>query len=345
MPSISDVAKLAGVSVTTVSRVINNDSHRVNEETRRRVLDAIQALDYVPSLLARALANDQTRIIGVIVGDASDPYFATIVRGISDAAREQDYLTMICNTDRIPKVELNYVRALRDYKADGIIFAGGGLTEKGHLQELDTLVSNLQANHVPVVALGNHSLKVPQVRCDDAQCSEDMTEYLIRLGHQRIGFISGPDGLTTSALRLAGYRQALEKHSIPYDEELVHKGDFTFEGGQRAADYFVASETPPTAIFGANDREALGCLFQLQQHGIDVPGQISVAGLDDIETAQYVYPSLTTIRIPMYNIGVMGMQQLLRTMNGDQVVEEVHILPYNLIERASTSALSFAERR
>ncbi|MEO8391685.1 MAG: LacI family DNA-binding transcriptional regulator [Chloroflexota bacterium] len=340
MTSISDVAKLAGVSVTTVSRVMNNDAHRVNEQTRRRVLEAIETLNYVPNMLARALASDKTRMIGVIVGDASDPYFATIVRGISDAAREHNYLTLMCNTDRIPEVELNYVRTLRDYNVDGIIFAGGGLTEKTHLEELDGLISKLQANHVPVVALGNHALKVPQVRCDDTQCSYDMTEYLIRLGHRRIGFISGPDGLTTSALRLDGYRKALDKHGIPFDAALVSSGDFTVEGGQRAADYFVASPNLPTAIFGANDREALGCLFQLQQHGIDVPGQVSVAGLDDIETAQYVYPSLTTIRIPMYEIGAMGMQQILQTMHEASSVEAVHILPYSLIERGSTAAVS-----
>lgn len=336
MPSIQDVAKLAGVSITTVSRVINNDPHRVNEKTRKRVLEAVEALNYVPNLLARALVSDKTRIIGVIVGDASDPYFATIVRGITDTAREHGYLTMMCNTNRVPEVELNYVRVLRDYSVDGIIFASGGLTEASHLEELDAIVSDLQANHVPVVALGNHLLKVPQIRCDDTQCSLDMTEYLIRLGHRRIGFIAGPDGLTTSVLRLDGYRSALEKYSITFETALIQEGDFTFESGQRAADHYIASDALPTAIYGANDREALGCLFQLKQHGIDVPGQVSVAGFDDIETAQYVYPSLTTIRIPMYEIGAMGMRQLLRTMNGDGSVEETFILQHSLVERAST---------
>src|SRR5215510_2805506 len=174
MPSIVDVAKLAGVSITTVSRVINNNAHKVSPETRKRVLDAVQSLNYVPNLLARALVSDKTGIIGVIVGDASDPYFATIVRGISNAAREHNYLTMICNTDRVPDVELNYVRILRDYSVDGIIFAGGGLDEKTHLKELADLVSSLRENQIPVVALGNHSLKVPQVHYDDVQASMDM---------------------------------------------------------------------------------------------------------------------------------------------------------------------------
>lgn len=337
MPSIVDVAKLAGVSITTVSRVINNDPHKVNAETRKRVLDAVQSLNYVPNLLARALVSDKTGIIGVIVGDASDPYFATIVRGISNTAREHNYLTMICNTDRVPAVELNYVRVLRDYSVDGIIFAGGGLNEKTHLKELNDLVSGLQENQIPVVTLGNHSLQVPQVQYDDFQASMDMTEYLIGLGHQQIGFIGGPKGLTTSTLRLNGYRQALKKHRIAFDATLVKQGDFTFESGQQAVDEYIANQALPTAIFGANDRQALGCLFQLQQHGIDVPGQVSVAGFDDVETAQYVYPSLTTIRVPMYELGATGMQQLLRTIRGDDAVEETLLLPYSLIERASTA--------
>jgi LacI family transcriptional regulator len=340
MPGIQDVAKLAGVSITTVSRVINNDPHRVNEKTRKRVLEAVEALNYVPNLLARALVSDKTSIIGVIVGDASDPYFSTIVRGITDTARAHGYLTMLCNTNRVPDVELNYMRVLRDYSVDGIIFASGGLTETTHLEELDSIVSGLMANQVPVVALGNHLLKVPQIRCDDTQCSLDMSEYLIQLGHRRIGFIAGPEGLTTSVLRLDGYRMALEKHGIPFDAALVCEGDFTFESGQRAADYFMDDVTLPSAIFGANDREALGCLFQLKQRGIDVPGQVSIAGFDDIETAQYVFPSLTTIRVPMYEIGAMGMQQLLRTMNGETSIEETFILPHSLAERASTLPFS-----
>jgi LacI family transcriptional regulator len=337
MPDIKDVAKHAGVSITTVSRVMNNSAHPVNPETRRRVLEAAEALNYVPSPLARALVGEETRIIGVIVGDASDPYFATILRGISDTAREQGYLTIICNTDRVPDIELNFVRLLRDYCVDGIIFAGGGLTDAPHLEQLDGFVARFQTNHVPVVALGNHLLEVPQVSIDDVQAAKDMTHYLLELGHRQIGFISGPAGLTTSLLRLEGYKQALDQRGVPFDPRLVIEADFTFAGGHRAADYFLTCQPQPTAIFGANDREALGCLFQLKQRGLAVPEQISVAGFDDIDITPYVYPALTTVQVPMCEIGSMGVKQLLRALGSTDPLEQRLILPHSLALRASTA--------
>jgi len=344
MPSIQDVAKRAGVSITTVSRVINNSSHPVNDETRRRVQDAVAELGYEPNLLARALVSEKSRIIGVIVGDASDPYFATIVRGASDAAREQGYLTIICNTDRIPDVELNFVRFLRDYNTDGIIFAGGGLTDQPHVKQLDELVAGLQANQVPVIALGNQLLDVPQVSIDNRQAAADMTAYLIELGHRRIGYISGPPGLTTSQHRLEGYKQALAAAGIPLELNLVTGGDFTYESGCTAADYFLDQVAPPTAIFAANDREAMGCLYQLKQRAIDVPRQMSVAGFDDIEATQYVHPALTTVHVPMHAVGFMGVKQLFIEMEAMGTVEQQHTLPHSLVLRDSTASPAVGTR-
>jgi LacI family transcriptional regulator len=337
MPDIKDVARHAGVSITTVSRVMNNSAHPVNPETRKRVLEAAEALNYVPNPLARALVSDESHIIGVIVGDASDPYFATIVRGISDAARERGYLTILCNTDRVPAIELDFVRLLRDYCADGIIFAGGGLTDCAHLEQLEGIVTRFQANHVPVVALGDHLANVPQVNIDNVLATKEITEYLIGMGHRRIGSIAGPTGLTTSRLRLEGYQQALAEHGLPFDPDLVVAGDFTFESGQRAALQLMARHPQPTAILGANDRDALGCLFQLKQQGFAVPEQVSVAGFDDIDITQYVYPSLTTVHVPMRDIGKMGVKQLLRAMESDEPLEQKLILPHSLVIRASTA--------
>lgn len=337
MTNIIDVAKHAGVSVTTVSRVINNSAHPVNAETRTRVLESIEALSFVPSQLARALVSEKTRLIGVIVGDGSDPYFANIVRGITDTAQENGYLTIICNTERIPKVELSYLRLLRDYSADGIIFAGGALVDSEYKEELADIVTKLQKNHVPVIALSNQYLNMPQVRIDDVLAAKEMTEYLIELGHRRIGFITGPAGLVTSKLRFDGYQQALAGAGIAFDPELVVEGDFTYESGRQAANHLITRQSPPTAVFGTNDREALGCLFKLNELGVQVPGEVSVAGFDNIETTQYVHPPLTTVHVPMHEIGVIGVKQLLQVSEQAERIEQIHTVAHSLVIRASTA--------
>jgi DNA-binding LacI/PurR family transcriptional regulator len=340
MPSITDVAKLAGVSVTTVSRVINNSNHPVNSDTRQRVLNAAQELNFVPSALARALVSDSTRMIGVLVGDASDPYFATILRGVSVIAREEGYLTMICNSDRVPEIELSYVQMMNNYHVDGIIFTGGGLNDSAYIEEMRSLLTDLQEREVPVVLLGSHLFAAPQVSIDNVQAAMDMTEYLIGLGHKRIGFIDGPDVLTTSALRLEGYAKALGKFGLPYDPGLVVSSEFTFEDGQRATDLLLNCPEKPTAIFGSNDLTAIGCLTRLRERGIQVPEEMSVAGFDDISAARYVNPPLTTIHVPMWDLGAVGMRHLLKLINEEeQAIQETFLLPYTLIERQSTAAI------
>jgi len=335
MPSINDVAKNAGVSPTTVSRVLNNNSHPVNAKTRERVLAAAQELGFTRSALARALANDKTNIIGIIVGDASDPYFATIVRGISEVANENGYLTFVCNSDRIVDNELNFVRLLRDYRADGIIFAGGGLTDPAYLSQIADLLVQFTERHVPVVVLGHHGFTAPAVSIDNHQAAQEMTEYLIELGHQHIGFIAGPPSLTTSAIRTDGYLQALANHNITYDPALVMESDFTYENGLQLADHLLTLNPRPTAIFGSNDIIAIGCLVGLKQRGVAVPQEMSVVGFDDIAAAQYVDPPLTTIRVPMREMGMLGMKQLLRAMNQEQL-EPLYLLPHELVVRTSS---------
>jgi len=336
MPSIADVAKTAGVSITTVSRVLNNDSHPVNEKTRARVLLAAKELGFVPSALARALAKDKTNIIGVIVGDASDPYFAPIVRGISDVARENGFLTVVCNSDRIAETTLHYVQLLRDYHADGIIFAGGGLIDPLYNNQLQALLTQLSERHEPVVVLGQHSFEAPAVTINNRLAAQEMTEYLIALGHEHIGFIAGPASLTTSAIRADGYRQALINANIPFDPALVLESDFTYENGMEIADHILTLHPRPTAIFGSNDITAIGCLVRLKQRGISIPQQMSVVGFDDIAATQFVDPALTTIRVPMREMGMLCMEKLLCAINNEPI-ESLYLLPHELVVRASAT--------
>ena len=336
MVSITEVAARAGVSETTVSRVINNSSHPVSKKTREHVLAVAKELNFTPSALARALASNQTHIIGVVVGDASDPYFATIIRGITDEARANGYMTVIGNSDRLAAEELDFVQVMRNYQADGLIFAGGGLTDTSYLSELVDILASFKSRQVPVVALGHHLIDAPQVTIDNHLAAQEMTEYLINLGHRRIAFIAGPAVLSTSAIREEGYRQALSKHGIPFDPSLVVEGNFTYDDGLRLAEYFLSLNVLPTAIFGSNDVMTIGCLVGLKQHGISVPEQISLAGFDDITSTQFVDPPLTTIRVPMREMGMMAVKQLLVAMQSDERPESQYVLPHELIVRAST---------
>jgi LacI family transcriptional regulator len=326
------------VSITTVSRVMNNSAHPVNPETRERVQEAIKELNFMPNQLARALAAEKTHLIGVIVGDGSDLYFAHIVRGISDKAKENGYLTIICNTERIPQVELSFLGLLRDYNADGIIFAGGGLIDSKYQADLGEIVGDLQERNVPVIALNNQDLPVPQVKINDVLAAKEMTEHLIGLGHRRIGFITGPLNLITSHLRTQGYKQGLAQAGIAYDPSLVFDGDFTYESGKQAATALMSRPNPPTAIFGSDDQEALGCLFQLRTSGYHVPEQVSVAGFDDIETTQYVYPALTTVHVPMQKMGEIGVELVIKALSQTEPIERTPYIPHHLVIRASTAA-------
>jgi DNA-binding LacI/PurR family transcriptional regulator len=342
MPSISDVAKQAGVSPTTVSRVLTQSSHPVNEKTRERVLMAASELGFTPNALARALVKDKTNIIGVLVGDVSDPYFGTIMRGINEVANENGYLTIVCNSYRVGETELKFVRLLRDYHADGIIFAGGGLTDPDYLLQITDLLAQFNERNVPVVVLGHHGFNAPAISIDNSRAAQEMTEYLIQLGNRHIGFIAGPSSLTTSAIRTEGYRQALLKHNIPFDPRLVMESDFTYDDGLRLANQFLSLTPRPTAVFGSNDLTAIGCMVGLKQRGIRVPKEISVVGFDDIDAAKYVDPPLTTIRVPMFEMGKLGAIKLLGAMINEPL-QALILLRHELIVRDSSGPKSISE--
>lgn len=332
MTSITELAEHAQVSPTTVSRVLNNSSHAVSEATRQRVLQAAAELNYRPNALARAMITRRTRIIGVIVGDSSDPYFSTIVRGIEGEAQEHGYLVIICNTDRDPLIEHSYLALLHDYQVDGIIFAGGSRHDSAMLA---AVLGELRESKVAMVALNPHTAVPAEIHIDNVSAAREMTEYLLALGHRRIALINGPEEITTSVQRLEGYRQALAAAGLPFDPELVWPGQFTFASGAAAAQRFLTTANRPTALFGSNDQTAIGAMATLREAGVDIPQEVSVAGFDDIEQARYVYPSLTTMEVPMHRLGQEGMRHLLVQIAGEEAAALV-TLPHRLIERNST---------
>lgn len=337
MVSIEDVARLANVSVSTASRVLSSSAHPVSDEKRERVLLAARELNYSPSLLAQAMVTGDTRIIGVIVGDASDPYFATIVRGVEDVARANQYLVIVCDSDRDPEVELSYMRTLNSYRVDGIIFAGGGLNDAGYLQDIEPLLKNFRERGAVCVSLGKQLFPNYSVLIDFKQLVQDAAEYLLELGHRKIAYISGPALLTTTQYRFEGFMAAFNAHKSEINPDYLIEGDFTYESGKRAGEMILAMADRPTAVLASNDLMALGCMNALKTAGMHIPEDISIVGIDDILFAQFVEPSLTTVSIPLYELGKIGMESLLHLRGNEGDLYGEVFLPHKLIIRNSAA--------
>lgn len=337
MVSITDVAKKANVSITTVSRVLSGSTHPVSQATRARVLEAAESLNYSPNVLAQAMVTQATRIVGVIIGDATDPYFAAIVRGIEDVARKHGYLVIVCNSDRVPDIEFQYLNTLRSYRTDGVLFAGGGLTDETYLKRVGQALKDFQSRGAVCVSLAKHLFPSYAVLFDNEQMVKDAVNYLVGLGHRAIAYISGPELLTTTSLRLKGYQAALQAHRLEVKPEFIFAGDYTDKSGMQAAEALDALPEKPTVVLASNDMMAIGCLVRLKELGYHIPKEISVMGIDDITMTRFVDPPLTTISLPLYDLGAHGMEALVKLRSGELTHEDCVMLPHQLVIRKSTA--------
>lgn len=328
---LRDVARQAGVSLATASRVVSNADYPVSDAVRERVLRTVDELDYTPSALARALVTRHSRLLAVIVGDIADPYFAEIARGVEDVARQAGYLTFVCSTDRTAATELQYIRLLSDYHAEGIIFAGGGAEDDSDRSTLERTVERAQSRGIRVVALSSRSFASVSVQIDNEAACAELTSYLIGLGHRRIAYVDGPPGLSTSHERRSGFSRAMQESGL--DESLIYPGRFDYESG-RAAASDMAAHGWPDAVVAANDVTAVGVLMGLRDQGVAVPVQVSVAGIDDIRMAQFL--DLTTIRVPMYELGAEAVRIILASDRPDEAKRT--LLPHKIVVRGSTQS-------
>ena len=311
---LDDVARRAGVSLSTASRVINDKGYPVAEATRERVLAAVRELNYSPSVLARALVTKRTQIVGVIVGDVEDPYFAEIVRGVEDVARRSGYLVIVCNADRDPATELSYLRTLLDYRVDGVILAGGGVLDEAYRQSHIQAVAQLEHHGSVVVALAEVAAPVPRVTIDNGGAAAMMTRHVVDLGHERIGVIAGPVQITTAQSRLQGIQDVLQEHGLP--DDLIANGGFTVEGGEQAAEALFDLVPRPTAIVTVNDQMAVGALTAAHRRGLSVPGDLTIVGFGDTIAARQAWPPLTTVSAPRHEMGAIAMCGLLEQLRG-----------------------------
>ncbi|GCF11499.1 LacI family DNA-binding transcriptional regulator [Dictyobacter arantiisoli] len=335
LPSIVAVAKKAGVSVATASRVMSSSTYPVSEATREKVLQAAQELHYTPNSLARSLKAQHSKLLAVLVGDNADPYFAQVARGVEEIANEHGYLTIMCNTERDPIRERTYLNTLQDYRADGIIITGSGYNHTDYTDDLNAIVQKIQQRGGAVVTLSPHVIQAPSIQTDNVGGAREITAYLLSLGHRSIAFVSGPEDVTVSDQRQQGYQQAMEAAGIAIHPTWLIQGDFTQSGGERAAYQLTQLAERPSAVFACNDETAFGLMNGLQQQGWRIPQDISLCGFGDLPMAKMVVPSLTTVHIALRELGQKGAQKILALLKEPQEPTE-EILPNTIIKRNST---------
>ncbi|RJF90588.1 LacI family DNA-binding transcriptional regulator [Sphingomonas cavernae] len=325
--SIRDVASKAGVAVKTVSRVLNGHPY-VSAETRSRIEAAMAELEFRPSIAARILSGAKSNQIALIYDNHSPYYMFQIQSGCWQLCKERGIRLLSQPVDVAdPRVGDQVRELVTETHVDGIILSSP-------VTDCASVLDALEHLDVPFVRISpgtNHSL-ASSVFMDDAQAADDMTSYLINVGHRRIGFIKGHPSHMASDDRLFGYRRALDRAGIPFEPKMVCDGEFDFDSGVRAGRCLLDLDQPPTAIFAANDDMAAGVLAVAHDRGIDIPGELSVAGFDDTTLSRTVWPPLTTIHQPMLELARTATEILI---DGGDIT---HLrLPHSLAERASVA--------
>jgi len=325
--TIYDVAREANVSYSTVSRVINNKG--VSADKRERVLRAMAELGYVANLQARSLAGGKSHIIGLLVHSLAIDYFAEIARGVDDELAAIQYDLMLYTTHRRKGRESAYVAKVTRNLVDGLLL----VLPRNSEAYLDAL----RHRHFPHVLVDHQGLgfDVPSVSATNRQGGYDGTSYLIKLGHRRIGFITGDMELGCARDRLAGYREAMSDAGIPVDPTLIREGNFLQPRGFTCANELLELAERPTAIFASNDVSAFGAMEAVRNHGLRIPDDISILGFDDISQAAQVHPSLTTVRQPLAEMGRAAARLLLSCIKQPDAAVQQIILPTELIVRQS----------
>lgn len=330
MPTIQDVAKLAGVAPITVSRVINNSGY-ASEETRTRVEAAITKLGYIPNTLARGLRSKRTHTLALVMTDITNPFFTLIARGVEDVANRSGYTVIYCNTDESESKEEKYINILLQKQVDGVLLVPACSNSAS--------VKLLRANNIPVVLIDRSipDTQTDLVRSDSEGGAYNLVKYLIELGHQRIITITGPREVSTSSDRVVGYHRAMLEAGLE-DVESIYYGSYTQTSGYELTREALELIPRPTAIFGTNNFISIGVLKALKDAGLGVPEDITVVGFDDLPASLVIDPILTVASQPTYEMGSQATELLLKRIS-DELPENVQqvILPTEIIRRRSSA--------
>jgi DNA-binding LacI/PurR family transcriptional regulator len=331
-----DVAKLAGVSRTTVSFVLNDvPGMKISEETRQRVLEAARELDYYPTAAARSLASGKTHRIGLVLGEgqrrlSADAFLPAFLQGVTASVHQRGYFLMIHLSEDVPSHEA-YARLIREQQVDGLILSGP--------RSDDPLLGKLAEEGFPLILHGQlAAYSFPNVDVDNKAGGYKATSHLIELGHRRIGFISNaPLSYAGAQDRYAGWKQALKEHDLPIEQDLICTAAFLPEFGHVAMEQLLSLPERPTAVFAASDVVALGAISAIHCAGLRIPEDVAVVGFDDVFFAAQIHPALTTIRVPAYGLGWTAAETLIALIEGDEEVSSV-TLETELVIRDSCGA-------
>lgn len=338
MPTLHDVAKVAGVSASTVSRVFNKPEI-ISQKTRDHVLQIAEQMGFRPNYFASALNTQQTLLVGVVCPDITNPYAAMLAKGVQDVLAGRDYLTVICSTDGDTEKELAMLREMHYRGVDGFIVTPSQL---GSSDEVDDYLFSLLRAGIPIIFIGNRLERadVDSVTSRAQNGAVSAVNHLIELGHRRIGFIGGYYTRGVAVGRWLGYQEALVSNGLIPDQHYMIEADLSQSGGGDAMHRLLRLDEPPTAVFAVNDVMALGALGVCKDEGIDVPKGMSIIGFDDIPVAAQVQPALTTVAQPTYALGRKAAELFLFRLENANAPPEQVVLQCQLIERASTAAFA-----
>ena len=333
MPTMRDVARHAGVSIATVSHVIN-ETRPVSDTLRQRVLHSMETLGYQPNAIARALRNKHSSTLGLIVPDGRNPFFAEIAQGIEEVSLEHGYSLILCDSGNDLGKVLVHTKHLSAKRVDGIVFTTSG----DDFEDVTSLLGGATA--VLVIDMDAGRFPADAILFDNFEGGRLATEHLLALGHRRIACITGPSRQSLRRERETGYRHALQEAGISPEDALIREGDFQPASGYHHALELLRQPEPPSAIFACNDLMAMGALRAAREMGLDVPAQLSIIGFDDIYLAAYTSPTLSTVRLPKREMGRQAAHMLLERIQNPARPVQRHTVALELVVRESTAPYS-----
>lgn len=331
-PTVKDVARLANVSVATVSRVIN-DLGGYSEETKENVMKIVEKIGYQRNAIARGLVMKNTHTIGVLLPDVSTNFYAEILNGIQDTAHQNGYSVVACNAGRDAIMALDYLRVLAERQVDGIIIIS--------LEFKEEYYKAIEVLNIPYILVSTMSYRfqVPYVKVNDQQAAYTATQYLIEKGHKEIAMIAGGENDPIAGTpRVQGFIHALGDYGLNVNPKLIKYGDFSYESGIHCMEELLRENKRFTAVFAASDDMAVGALSVAYKRKIPVPEELSIIGYDNTKVAQMAIPPLTTIAQPLYDMGKKSTENLLDTISTNKKAEST-ILPHNIVERSTVKQL------
>ncbi|WP_436791162.1 LacI family DNA-binding transcriptional regulator [Yinghuangia sp. YIM S10712] len=335
--TLADVAAAAGVSLATASRALNGSTRQVGEDLRRRVLDAARKLNYAPNASAQAMVRGRGNVVGLLVHDIADPYFSSIAAGVMRIADEHRLLVTLASTLRRPESELEHLAALRGQRGRAAILVGSRTTDKDATEALRREAAAFSASGGHVVAISQRALPVDTVVVENRAGARLLAEELTRLGYRRFAVLAGPGDVVTARDRLQGFKEGLAAGKGRIPQGAVLHGAFTRDGGYEAMSGLLNRRGPrPECVFAVNDVMAVGAMAACRDQGVDLPGEMAIAGFDDITTLRDVTPGLTTVRLPLERMGEIAMDLVLTARPGTS--PRLRRIRGEVVLRASTPA-------